>query len=652
MTNEEKRNIYNNIQNLYNMDFNTWQEVLAMLYNLVADVEQKFEVFEQKFEIMLGKEVTEAIRELYENGKLTEIINEEIFSDLNNKIDKVKNDITIVLTNEVNRINNKIENVNEQLDNMKNKPIISFIFDDGFVEDDKTYKLFKSKNMVCNFALVKDWTKALNKNYVDNYRKYQDEGFGILSHSSTHADLRNEGVSLYTAEYEIKKSLELRKYNFKISGFVAPYSKIHEDYMGYIEQNYDFAFTTYRGVLSGDKKGHYSKKEDVHRLWRISIESNSLEDLKTCIDNCISENGFLVLYGHQLDITTGLTTEKLTALLEYVSTLDCDVLNIYTAMTKYFNININNASGFDDELYENKCIYSSNIELSNSVDYNKLFLYNHNTDNGDNLVIDGNRITLGYTSQLNSGKVSSIQTKIPLSDIDMSYIENQNIVIEADIYTNTINFDNIDFTIEGRFVDSLGANDGEHILHCNLNKSSKKIKTMFTPYTSGNKSYLHLILRTRFDGVCPSDTKIQISNLKVKTVKAVKKDIADLQLSNQTISTLNSNVLINLGDINIDNNDNIVKANNTFKLRNGRNYNVSLVINSDTVLDTSINPVLTLFEGVNVVKRIYPTLISGLKPYIIFNCIVKGTGKEYCYKLNTSKTININTYSYLSINEI
>lgn len=121
MTNEEKRNIYNNIQNLYNMDFNTWQEVLAMLYNLVADVEQKFEAFEQKFELMLGKEVTEAIRELYENGKLAEIINEEIFSDLNNKIDKVKSDITIALTNEVNRINNVIDDINEQLEHIESK---------------------------------------------------------------------------------------------------------------------------------------------------------------------------------------------------------------------------------------------------------------------------------------------------------------------------------------------------------------------------------------------------------------------------------------------------------------------------------------------------------------------------------------------------
>lgn len=86
MTNNEKRNIYNAIQNLYNMDFTTWQEVLAMLYNLVADVEQKFDKLEAKFTLLLGKEVTEVIKKMHEDGTLAEIINQEIFRDLNNKI--------------------------------------------------------------------------------------------------------------------------------------------------------------------------------------------------------------------------------------------------------------------------------------------------------------------------------------------------------------------------------------------------------------------------------------------------------------------------------------------------------------------------------------------------------------------------------------
>lgn len=118
MTEQEKKNIYNAIQNLYNMDFTTWQEVLAMLYNLVADVEQKFDKLEAKFTLLLGKEVTEAIRKMHEDGTLAEIINQEIFSDLNNKIDEIKVSILNTLTTEIGRIDKEIEKVNEQLDNI------------------------------------------------------------------------------------------------------------------------------------------------------------------------------------------------------------------------------------------------------------------------------------------------------------------------------------------------------------------------------------------------------------------------------------------------------------------------------------------------------------------------------------------------------
>lgn len=96
MTNNEKRNIYNAIQNLYNMDFTTWQEVLAMLYNLVADVEQKFDKLEAKFTLMLGKEVTKAIKKMHESGELAEIINQEILSDLNNKINGLEARIEVL----------------------------------------------------------------------------------------------------------------------------------------------------------------------------------------------------------------------------------------------------------------------------------------------------------------------------------------------------------------------------------------------------------------------------------------------------------------------------------------------------------------------------------------------------------------------------
>ena len=63
-------NIYNAIQNVYNMDKTTLQEVLSELYNLVANVENKFDLFELKFGSLLGEQVTRELKKMYDNGSL------------------------------------------------------------------------------------------------------------------------------------------------------------------------------------------------------------------------------------------------------------------------------------------------------------------------------------------------------------------------------------------------------------------------------------------------------------------------------------------------------------------------------------------------------------------------------------------------------
>ena len=75
-------NIYNAIQNLYNMDKTTWQEVLAELYNLVANIENKFDLFENKFGQLLGKEVTKELKKMYNNGSLAALINDKLLKDI------------------------------------------------------------------------------------------------------------------------------------------------------------------------------------------------------------------------------------------------------------------------------------------------------------------------------------------------------------------------------------------------------------------------------------------------------------------------------------------------------------------------------------------------------------------------------------------
>ena len=75
-------NIYNAIQNVYNMDKTTWQEVLAELYNLVSKVENKFDTFENKFGSLLGEEVTRELKKMYDNGSLSSLINNKVLKDI------------------------------------------------------------------------------------------------------------------------------------------------------------------------------------------------------------------------------------------------------------------------------------------------------------------------------------------------------------------------------------------------------------------------------------------------------------------------------------------------------------------------------------------------------------------------------------------
>ena len=92
-------NIYNAIQNLYNMDKTTWQEVLAELYNLVSKVENKFDLFELKFGTLLGEQVTKELKKMYDNGSLASLINDKLLKDINKKVDTFTTEVSEQLAN-------------------------------------------------------------------------------------------------------------------------------------------------------------------------------------------------------------------------------------------------------------------------------------------------------------------------------------------------------------------------------------------------------------------------------------------------------------------------------------------------------------------------------------------------------------------------
>ena len=112
-------NIYNAIQNVYNMDKTTWQEVLAELYNLVANVENKFDLFELKFGSLLGEQVTRELKKMYDDGSLASLINDKLLKDINTKVDTFKTELTELneqLGNKANKEN--VDSINTRINNL------------------------------------------------------------------------------------------------------------------------------------------------------------------------------------------------------------------------------------------------------------------------------------------------------------------------------------------------------------------------------------------------------------------------------------------------------------------------------------------------------------------------------------------------------
>ena len=117
-------NIYNAIQNLYNMDKTTWQEVLAELYNLVSKIENKFDLFEVKFGSLLGEQVTRELKKMYYDGSLASLINDVLLNDINKKVDTVKTELSDQLDTKAKQLEKKINEVAQTgttIETVKNK---------------------------------------------------------------------------------------------------------------------------------------------------------------------------------------------------------------------------------------------------------------------------------------------------------------------------------------------------------------------------------------------------------------------------------------------------------------------------------------------------------------------------------------------------
>lgn len=192
------------------------------------------------------------------------------------------------------------------------KPCFVFQFDDGTAGDINTKALFDSYGFKCCFSIVAGASPV-----ADRYLEYQSEGFEILSHSvngtafSTISDLATVEDYLKTSKARLTAA------GFDVRGFVTPSSYLMPNQLPLVKKYYQYGF----GYIAGseDLPYHTFYGKDIRQIERWSLESHTVEETMTAIQNCIDDCGFMIFYGHAYPSeTNNMTTENMATILSYL----------------------------------------------------------------------------------------------------------------------------------------------------------------------------------------------------------------------------------------------------------------------------------------------------------------------------------------------
>lgn len=180
-------------------------------------------------------------------------------------------------------------------------PTISFEFDDINENDVDVHNLFVEKGLRCGFAFVASDT--IIKRYSSTYLDWQSEGFDILNHSI-------DGKEVTTVNYDYNAALnaiatakgKLEKAGFVINGWVSPSSVLSPEFLPIIKKFHAYGFTMKDSFENG-------RQSNPCQLIRYGMQGNTLEQIKSKIDEYISKDKILVLYGHSADFGTSYVGE-------------------------------------------------------------------------------------------------------------------------------------------------------------------------------------------------------------------------------------------------------------------------------------------------------------------------------------------------------
>lgn len=218
--------------------------------------------------------------------------------------------------------------------------LVAFIFDDSLPYNDIAlgnsckwiYDEFTKRGLKFTIAL----STIAEPIELAKYRRYVDEGHGILSHSVAHLDYVANSIEQVKAD--CVETLDwLNNGGLPCRGFVYPNSSRNEEIQQLMRQYYGYAF----GMQIKDT--HITPNDDLYSLSRFGdVALKTFEQVKAAIDECIESKGLLVLWAHGYWIgTAGHTSQdEVIRMLDYLAekkySYEIEQTTVDKAMDMYF----------------------------------------------------------------------------------------------------------------------------------------------------------------------------------------------------------------------------------------------------------------------------------------------------------------------------
>lgn len=197
--------------------------------------------------------------------------------------------------------------------NNESKVLVSFIFDDGYSSVYETvFPLFEKYDIIGDVAIVGSYLNKKGYLTSEQVKELIEAGWSLGDHTFTHPDMNLIDLNRLDKEIKLNQHFIKKFFNYKLSYFVFPKSKVKNKHLFFVLNKYNCAFTgesyiianspPYRGLL---KRTQVS----IYEIFKYSILGRNF--IKELIKNIytathLPTQKWFILFTHNVSKTPGI----------------------------------------------------------------------------------------------------------------------------------------------------------------------------------------------------------------------------------------------------------------------------------------------------------------------------------------------------------